>query len=552
MKLHSLHEIDNTEGTVQLHDVLNGGQLILHPSPNPHDPNDPLRWPRWKKHICFASICAFTFLTNYAIGGLSPAFYIISLEYKKSQTETTGLLLWPILVLGAFNFFWVPIANYFGKRPVFVFASLLLCVCYLWGALSKSFESLFWSNIIAAFAGSSSEALGAAIVNDLYFLHERGNFLGIYMNAIAGGNTVGPLICGFIITSLDWRWHKWIAFIFTAINFVVVLLFCPETRYDRSYIEGVAARNRSVESNLASPVSDEEAGNGVPVEKVVSSTAEAKVDYSAFRGEQLPKKTWAQDLSLWSGVPKNTNLLELFIRPLPLIAYPAVVFAFISYAVSLAWVVAINVLNSFILQAPPYNWKPSINGLINIPGIIGNLVGAFLGGWVVDRYSDWRSRKNGGVFQPETRLHLLWISAIVVPAGCLAFGYGVAYSLNWTSLSVYSSMPIPPHLLTAVHRFFGYGMVAVGLTAVPVATMTYISDCYLPVNADALLLVNACKNVVAFGFLYAIVPWVTETGYVNAFGTQAGVYVLIMLFAIPLIFFGQRIRHATAKWKIIL
>ena len=103
-----------------------------------------------------------------------------------------------------------------------------------------------------------------------------------------------------------------------------------------------------------------------------------------------------------------------------------------------------------------------------------------------------------------------------------------------------------------MHRFFGYGMVAVGLTAVPVATMTYVSDCYLPVNADALLLVNGYKNVVAFGFLYAIVPWVTETGYVNAFGTQAGVYVLIMLFAIPLIFFGQRIRHATAKWKIIL
>jgi len=40
MKLHSLHEIDNTEGTVQLHDVLNGGQLILHPAPNPNDPNE--------------------------------------------------------------------------------------------------------------------------------------------------------------------------------------------------------------------------------------------------------------------------------------------------------------------------------------------------------------------------------------------------------------------------------------------------------------------------------------------------------------------------------
>jgi len=56
-------------------------------------------------------------------------------------------------------------ANYFGKRPIFVFALLLLCISYIWGALATSFESLFWSNIVAAFAGSSTEALGAAIVN---------------------------------------------------------------------------------------------------------------------------------------------------------------------------------------------------------------------------------------------------------------------------------------------------------------------------------------------------------------------------------------------------
>ena len=66
--------------------------------------DSPLRWPRWKKHVCFGAVCAFTFLTNYAIGGLSPAFFIISQEYGKTQTETTGLLLWPILVLGVFNF----------------------------------------------------------------------------------------------------------------------------------------------------------------------------------------------------------------------------------------------------------------------------------------------------------------------------------------------------------------------------------------------------------------------------------------------------------------
>lgn len=116
-------------------------------------------------------------------------------------------------------------------------------------------------------------------------------------------------------------------------------------------------------------------------------------------------------------------------------------------------------------------------------------------------------------------------------------------------------------------------MVAVGLTFVPVATMTYVSDCYLPVNADALLLVNGLKvchaaqcqkkvpkwtsltiitqNIVAFGFLHGVDGWV-QTGYVSSFGTMAGIFVAIMALAIPLVLYGERIRHTTALWRVIL
>jgi hypothetical protein len=67
MRFHTLKELDSSEGTVQLHDNSNGN-IVLHPAPNPNDPNDPLRWPRWKKHVCFGSVCAFTFLGNFGIG----------------------------------------------------------------------------------------------------------------------------------------------------------------------------------------------------------------------------------------------------------------------------------------------------------------------------------------------------------------------------------------------------------------------------------------------------------------------------------------------------
>jgi MFS family permease len=245
--------------------------------------------------------------------------------------------------------------------------------------------------------------------------------MSFYLNAINGGNTIGPLICGFIITGLSWRWHKWIAFILTFINFLVVLCFCPETRYARSGV-----RTISVTEGVSETSSSED---------VTAADKEATVNAQELgEVDQVPKKTFRQNLSLWSGTPTDTNLFKLFIRPLPLIVYPAVILSFLGFAVSLAWVVAINILNPFVLQAPPYNWKPDINGLINIAGLIGNVIGAWLGGWVVDKYSDWRSKKNNGVFHPETRLHLLIIPTLIVPAGCLAFGYGVAKELNWTAL----------------------------------------------------------------------------------------------------------------------
>jgi MFS family permease len=259
-------------------------------------------------------------------GGLAPAFYILSLEFDKTQSQTSELLLWPILVLGAFNFFWVPMANYLGKRPIFVFASLLLSLCYLWGAVANTFESLLWSNIIAAFAASSTEALGASIVNDLYFLHERANLMGVYMNFISGGNTIGPLLCGFITSGVGWRWHKWLAFILTFINFLAVVFVCPETRYDRSYLETLPVSTTASSSSSIGKVSDEEEA---PIEKTTSSN---ETEVQRQRPSQVPPKTYVQQLSLWSGVPKDTSLLRLFLRPFPFIAYPAVAFSFLGYA----------------------------------------------------------------------------------------------------------------------------------------------------------------------------------------------------------------------------
>jgi MFS family permease len=63
------------------------------------------------------------------------------------------------------NFFWVPTAIYFGKRPVFLTACFITAVAAVWAAVSTSYESLLAACVVGGFGGGASEALGAAIIN---------------------------------------------------------------------------------------------------------------------------------------------------------------------------------------------------------------------------------------------------------------------------------------------------------------------------------------------------------------------------------------------------
>jgi hypothetical protein len=93
------------------------------------------------------------------------------------------------------------------------------------------------------------------------------------------------------------------------------------------------------------------------------------------------------------------------------------------------------------------------------------------------------------------------------------FGFGVQKHMSWAVI------------------FVATGFVNVGLTGVANIGMTYVMDAYYPVAADALLMVNGLKNVVAFGFTYGIVPWVTADGYEKVFMCPIDSFLAVLTFA---------------------
>ncbi|KAK4240444.1 hypothetical protein C8A03DRAFT_31470 [Achaetomium macrosporum] len=179
----------------------------------------------------------------------------------------------------------------------------------------------------------------------------------------------------------------------------------------------------------------------------------------------------------------------MFGRP-PIFLYPCVVYSFLGYAVSLVLTVSVNILNPFVLQAPPYNWSLMINGLVNIPGFIGNVT-------------------QQGVFEPESRLYLCAISLSSRGQGASVWiRRGEGATLDESLLRI-------RHDLVCVNSS-------------PTITIAYVWDRVLPVNSDDLMLANGSKNTVAFGFLYGIVPWVEKVGYVDCFATQASVSMAVI------------------------
>lgn len=176
---------------------------------------------------------------------------------------------------------------------------------------------------------------------------------------------------------------------------LAIFFFFPETRYQRD--QTAVSDNR--------PGTDEKHTN----------------DITEFQETITPRKTFLQELNPWSGLDRQANLLTLLLRPWPMIVYPAVILSFLGYSATLAWLLVVTNTYASIFQAPPFNFSPSINGLINISGLIGILLGAYAGGALTDKVAEWKARKNHGVYEPEFRLITLVIPFLVIPFGLLTY-----------------------------------------------------------------------------------------------------------------------------------
>jgi hypothetical protein len=133
----------------------------------------------------------------------------------------------------------------------------------------------------------------------------------------------------------------------------------------------------------------------------------------------IQKKTFLQELKPWSSRHPDTSYLRLIIRPWPLLAYPAVLYSFLTFSATIGWSICFFDTQASIFQSPPYNMTPGVNSLVYISAMIGISLGTYVGGAFTDSLAERSARKKNGFFEPETRLIAMIIPFFVIPVGLL-------------------------------------------------------------------------------------------------------------------------------------
>ena len=79
-----------------------------------------------------------------------------------------------IVTSGAVPLLWPAISNVYGRRPIFIFVSILGIVGHCASGAAPTWGGILTARAFMGIGTSAGAGIGAAVVADMYFMHERG------------------------------------------------------------------------------------------------------------------------------------------------------------------------------------------------------------------------------------------------------------------------------------------------------------------------------------------------------------------------------------------
>jgi len=519
------HEGD-IPGTVYLKaeegdDVKGSYGQALFPVPA-EDPNDPLQWNEWKKTIILIICSFYSFLGNSAVLGPSVYIGIYSAEFGVTPSTASGLISYPSLAYGFGSLLLVPLYLKIGRRPVMLGSLVFFLVGLIAASQCTTFDGLMAARVIHAFGSGVCEALPVQLVNDIFFLHERGKRIGYYTICLCLGST-GPLYAGYMLAGgYSWRLYFYVEIAFAAALFIMAFLFVEETAYKRVSPQpgtGAPAVGQSGSTNGSIDTPSHENEKDEHIEHVEYATPAIP-----------PRKSFLQTLKPWSSIDHETPFFMTMLRPFTYYLVPAVLWVVTTYGIYIGLgALAFNYTFPLKITAPPYNWSQTNSGLIAVASAVGYLLAAPFT-FTSDRVAAYFTRKNGGVREAEMRLSVMLPAMLIAPAGLVVYGLTAEKDLHW------------------IGYFIGVAMDQWGSYFYFSFTLAYAIDSYYANTSEMLIAMNLGKQAISFGMGIYLLDWILEHGFAVMI---AGVFMAILLVnnlcLLIFMIWGKRIRIWTSK-----
>ncbi|KAI8267114.1 Caffeine resistance protein 5 [Colletotrichum sp. SAR 10_98] len=201
---------------------------------NRDDPEDPRNWTGLKKtivsfQVCLLIACTYAGASIYTVGtaGVREQFGV------SEDVALLGLTTF-VLGYGIGPMAWSPLEEMpqLGRNPIYVFALIMFIVAQIPIALATNIGMLLSFRFIAGFFGSPVLGSGGGILMDLYAPRKQTYAMAMWALIGIGGPTIGPIIGGFAVEAMGWKWTAWITAWMGTTTLVVMLFFLPETSAD--------------------------------------------------------------------------------------------------------------------------------------------------------------------------------------------------------------------------------------------------------------------------------------------------------------------------------
>jgi MFS family permease len=187
-----------------------------------------------------------------------------------------------------------------------------------------------------------------------------------------------------------------------------------------------------------------------------------------------------------------------------------------------------------MLLTQVYGFSASKVGLSYLAPSIGSILAIGYAGYADQKFFLWQTRRKNGVREPEDRLWLLLLMAVLMPTALILWGVGAARQIHWMGLMA--------------------GTFLIGFCNPPMGSMplNYTIDSYKDLSGEMLLTIMLIRNSLSFGIGYAITPWL-NMGLQNTFIVAAFASMVVLLSFLIMVKWGKsfRNRSKTSYWKYV-